>query len=358
MAVQKLVSFSAKAVAYLLLLTVTIAFSTSARVLEEQPELPISLSGASNSVQQPVAGVAPIATPAVAQPNPGVAAAATPAVAQPNPGAAAQPNPGAAAQPNPGAAVQPNPGVAAQPNPGAVAATSGGMAHDDHPLSFFMHDILGGSNPSARAVTGIVTNPAVNGQVPFAKPNGALLPVNNGVPLNSGNSGLINNNNIPFLTGLSGITPTVIPNNGNNLFNGGNGLPVGNGGQYLAGSSLQKLMFGTMTVIDDELTEGHELGSGSVGKAQGFYVASSEDGTSQTMAFTAMFQSGSYADSLSFFGVHRTAVSESQLAIMGGTGKYVNAKGFATVKTIPPTHQQATTDGVETLLEFTVYVTY
>ena len=350
MAVQKLISFSAKTVAYLLLLTVTIAFSTSARVLEEQPELPISLSGASNSVQQPVAGVAPIATPAVAQPNPGVAAAATPAVAQPNPGAAAQPNPGAA--------VQPNPGVAAQPNPGAVAATSGGMAHDDHPLSFFMHDILGGSNPSARAVTGIVTNPAVNGQVPFAKPNGALLPVNNGVPLNSGNSGLINNNNIPFLTGLSGITPTVIPNNGNNLFNGGNGLPVGNGGQYLAGSSLQKLMFGTMTVIDDELTEGHELGSGSVGKAQGFYVASSEDGTSQTMAFTAMFQSGSYADSLSFFGVHRTAVSESQLAIMGGTGKYVNAKGFATVKTIPPTHQQATTDGVETLLEFTVYVTY
>ena len=322
MASPKLISSTVKAVAYLLL-TVTIAFPTSARVLEEEPELPISPYGASsNSVQQPAAGVVPVATPAVAQPNPGLVAAATPAGAQPNPGAGA------------------------------------GLAHDDHPLSFFMHDILGGSNPSARAVTGIVTNPAVNGQVPFAKPNGAVLPVNNGVPLNSANSGLINNNNIPFLTGLSGITPTVIQNNGNNLFNGGVGLPVGNVGQYLAGSSLQKLMFGTMTVIDDELTGGHELGSGSVGKAQGFYVASSEDGTSQTMAFTAMFQSGSYADSLSFFGVHRTAVSESQLAIMGGTGKYVNAKGYATVKTIPQTHQQSTTDGVETLLEFTVYVTY
>ncbi|KAF8394748.1 hypothetical protein HHK36_020965 [Tetracentron sinense] len=70
-------------------------------------------------------------------------------------------------------------------------------------------------------------------------------------------------------------------------------------------------MFGTMTVIDDELTQGHELVSGLVGKAQGFYVASSEDGSSQTLAFTAMFESGRYADSHSFFGVYHMAVSES-----------------------------------------------
>lgn len=110
-------------------------------------------------------------------------------------------------------------------------------------------------------------------------------------------------------------------------------------------------------MIDDELTEGHELGSGFLGRAQGFYVASSVDGTSQTMAFTAMFESDHYVDSLSFFGVHRTAVSESQLAIMGGTGKYVNAEGFAIVKTIPAANQHET-DGVETLLEFAVYVSY
>ncbi|XP_059660615.1 dirigent protein 25-like [Cornus florida] len=220
-----------------------------------------------------------------------------------------------------------------------------------------MHDILGGSNPSTRAVTGIVTNPAVSGQVPFAKPNGAVLPVNNGVPINNGNSGIINNNNIPFLTGLGGSTSNVIQNNGNNDINGGSRFPILNGGQLPAGSTIQKLMFGTMTVFDDELTEGHELGSGLVGKAQGFYVASSEDGSSQAMAFTAMFVSGSYVDSLSFFGVHRTAASESQLAIMGGTGKYVNAKGFATVKTFPATNQH-NTDGVETLLQIFVHLTY
>jgi hypothetical protein len=219
-----------------------------------------------------------------------------------------------------------------------------------------MHDILGGTNPSARAVTGIVSNPAVSGQVPFAKPNGANLPINNGVPQNSNNNGLINNNNLPFLTGLGGTTQPVVQNNGNN-FNNAFNLPLSNGGNLPSGSTLQQLMFGTITVIDDELTEGHDLRSSFVGKAQGFYVASSLDGTSQTMAFTAMFQSGHYADSLSFFGVLRTGVSESQLAIMGGTGKYVNAQGYAIIKIIPSTNQN-TTDGVETLLEFVVYVSY
>lgn len=116
-------------------------------------------------------------------------------------------------------------------------------------------------------------------------------------------------------------------------------------------------MFGTMTVIDDELTEGHELGSGLIGKAQGFYVSSAVDGTSQTMAFTVMFESGNYADSLSLFGVHRSAVSQSQIAVMGGTGKYLNAKGYATVKTFSGANQH-NTDGVETLLQITVYLAY
>jgi hypothetical protein len=42
---------------------------------------------------------------------------------------------------------------------------------------------------------------------------------------------------------------------------------------------------------------------------------------------------------------------------MGGTGKYVNAQGYAIIKIIPSTNQN-TTDGVETLLEFVVYVSY
>ncbi|KAG7568403.1 Dirigent protein [Arabidopsis thaliana x Arabidopsis arenosa] len=246
---------------------------------------------------------------------------------------------------------------------GAGPALGGGGVGPDNTLVFFMHDILGGSNPTARAVTGVVANPALSGQLPFAKPNGANLPVSNGVPSNNNNNGIVNNNNVPFLVGLGGTTANILQNNknGNNILNG---FPVASGGQLPSGSALQMLMFGTMTVIDDELTEGHELGSGLLGKAQGYYVASAIDGTSQTLAFTAMFESGGYEDSISFFGVLRTAVSESHIGVMGGTGKYVNARGFAILKTFTGSsgtqqnqpHQF--TDGLETVLECTVYLTY
>ncbi|XVE59196.1 hypothetical protein DITRI_Ditri05aG0026200 [Diplodiscus trichospermus] len=165
----------------------------------------------------------------------------------------------------------------------SATATGATVASTDpyHPLTFFMHDILGGSNPSARAVTGIVSNPAASGQVPFAKPNGANLPVDNGVSVNSNNNGFVNNNNVPFLTGLGGNAANAAQNNGNNPINNGfGGVAILNGGQLPAGSTIQKFMFGTLTVINDELTEGHELGSGLIGKAQGFYVASSVDGNS------------------------------------------------------------------------------
>ncbi|XP_054787984.1 dirigent protein 10-like [Prosopis cineraria] len=239
------------------------------------------------------------------------------------------------------------------------APVSNGDIH--HPLSFFMHDILGGSNPTARAVTGVVTNPALNAQVAFAKPNGANIPLNAGLPQNNENGGFLNNNNIPFLTGLSGNTGNVINNNNRNFFGNNNGgagagFSVTNVNNVPAGMTLQKLMFGTMTVFDDELTEGHEMGSGMVGKAQGFYIASAVDGTSQVLGFTAMFEENGYGNSISLFGVHRTQVSESHLAVMGGTGKYLNAKGYAIVKTFPVTGDLQHNDGVETLLQVTVYL--
>ncbi|KAE8670713.1 Dirigent protein 10 [Hibiscus syriacus] len=315
-------------------------------MLDEQPSDPSS---------NPVVVPPLCTTPAGTQPNPSVAATTG---SHPS-GAAVVANPGVGATtgPIPTRANVANPGVGAKTGPNPTGSNVVNPVLDpDHTLTFFMHDILGGSNPSALAVTGAISNPALNGQLPFAKPNGANLPVNNGINENSGNNGLLNNNNVPLLSGLGGNTQAMLQNAGNNNNNGGFQALVG--GQLPAGSALQKLMFGTMTVIDDELTTGHELGSGFLGKAQGFYVASSVDGSSQTMAFTAMFQSGHYADMLSFFGVHRIGVSESHLSIMGGTGKYVNARGFAIVKTLPASNNQTETDGFETVLEFTVYVTY
>ncbi|XP_020103475.1 dirigent protein 25-like [Ananas comosus] len=237
-------------------------------------------------------------------------------------------------------------------------AAASASASEQPPISFFMHDVLGGANPSARIVSGIVDNTAVNGQLPFARPNGAVLPFNGGVSVSGGaGNGAVDNNNLPFLTGLGGTTNAVTQTNGNGNGNGvANGLPFFAGGNLPEGTSLQKLLFGTLTVMDDELTEGPELGSGVVGKAQGFYVASSEEGTSQTVALTAMLTAGDYADSISLFGVHRTAESESYLAVVGGTGKYAGAKGFAKVAVVRTPAAAHETDGVESVLQFTVYL--
>ncbi|KAG8390658.1 hypothetical protein BUALT_Bualt01G0106500 [Buddleja alternifolia] len=230
----------------------------------------------------------------------------------------------------------------------------------DHPtLSFFMHDILGGSHPSGRVVTGIVANSDAN-NLPFSKPNNQIFPINGGVPLNTVNNA-INNNNYPFLVGLNGSpTNTLIQSNGNNVVAGNNNQAFVTAGQLPAGLTLQQLMFGSITVVDNEITEGHELGSGVLGKIQGFYLTSSSDGSSHTVALTAMFHGGGdhdheIVDTVSFFGVHRTATPISDIAIVGGSGKYENAKGFATFETLP--HQdQHTTDGVETITHFTLYL--
>ncbi|KAL2549474.1 Dirigent protein 9 [Forsythia ovata] len=225
-------------------------------------------------------------------------------------------------------------------------------------LSFFMHDILGGSHPSGRVVTGIVANSDAN-NLPFSKPNNQIFPINGGVPLNTIN-GVINNNNFPFLVGLNGSpTNTAFQNSGNNnIVNGGNNQAFVTAGQLPAGLTLQQLMFGSVTVVDNEITEGHELGSAVLGKAQGFYLTSSSDGSSHTLALTALFhgQEHEVDDNISFFGVHRTATPISHIAIIGGTGKYENAKGYATIETLPH-EDQHTTDGLETITHFTIYLT-
>jgi hypothetical protein len=110
-------------------------------------------------------------------------------------------------------------------------------------------------------------------------------------------------------------------------------------------------------VIDDVLTSQPELGSQIVGKAQGVYVASSADGTRQMMVFTALFEGGEYGDSLNFYGLYKIGSTMSQLSVMGGTGKFKNARGLAELRALIPPGQIAT-DGAETLLRITIYLKY
>ncbi|PIN01525.1 hypothetical protein CDL12_25968 [Handroanthus impetiginosus] len=212
-------------------------------------------------------------------------------------------------------------------------------------LEMFMHDILGGSNPTARPITGLLGS-IYSGQVPFARPLG-FLPPEGGVAIPNANGAIptLNPSGVPLGTGLAGTAFAGIPNNNNNGITtqlGPDGLGLG---------------FGTITVIDDYLTTAPELGSQQLGKAQGVYVASSADGSTQMMAFTAMMEGGEFGDSINFFGVYKIGSTMSRLSITGGTGKFKNACGFAELRSLIPAGQHVA-DGVETLLRMTVHLTF
>ncbi|XP_030928698.1 dirigent protein 24-like isoform X1 [Quercus lobata] len=392
-----------KATMYLLYLAITLGCANSARILDEvdtQPPILPNPSQLSNPATTTVPNVTPTVGPATTLPSGQIPATTTapttvvddtdsPLPEPETPDANTTP---VAPVPNvqvPNTIPTPVAGVAPVTSPTTTAtaatsptgptpvttATSATPGPQIPPLTFFMHDVLGGTHPSARVVTGIIANTQING-LPFSKANDNIFPVSGAVPLTNENlNGLLNNNNnLPFLAGLNGIGPqssTTFQNSGNNaITNGGNSQPFVTAGQLPSGASLQKLMFGSLTVFDDELTEGQELGSAVLGKAQGFYLASSLDGTSQTIAVTVLLSHGGggaggqqhhdqtvIEDAISFFGVHRTASHESQIAVVGGTGKYENAKGYATLGSLHQENQH-TTDGVDTILEFSVYLSY
>ncbi|XP_045806181.1 dirigent protein 16-like [Trifolium pratense] len=214
-------------------------------------------------------------------------------------------------------------------------------------IELFMHDILGGSNPTARPVTGLLGN-IYSGQVPFAMPIGFNIP-SNSIPIpnaNGANPTVNGFSGIPLGTGLSGTS--FAPNNNNNNQNNA---------QLTLGPDGLGLGFGTITVIDDVLTSQPELGSQIVGKAQGVYVASSADGSRQMMVFTALFEGGEYGDSLNFYGLFKIGSTMSRLSVIGGTGKFKYAKGFGELRPLIPPGQVAT-DGAETLLRITVHLNY
>ncbi|XP_030470069.1 dirigent protein 18 [Syzygium oleosum] len=230
----------------------------------------------------------------------------------------------------------------------SAIAASAGQGGTEPALELYMHDILGGSSPTARPITGLLGS-IYSGQVPFAKPVD-FLPPQGGVAVPNANGAIptVNGlNGIPLGTGLAGTRFAGTPDNG----------PNPNGVQTQLGPDGLGLGFGTITVIDDILTLSPELGSQFIGKAQGVYVASSADGTTQMMAFTAVIEGGEYGDSLNFYGVYRIGAALSKLSVTGGTGKFKNACGYAEVRSLFPSGQNVI-DGAEMLLRITIYLRY
>ncbi|XP_021729794.1 dirigent protein 24-like [Chenopodium quinoa] len=112
-----------------------------------------------------------------------------------------------------------------------------------------------------------------------------------------------------------------------------------------ASTIQEELEFGLVTNIEENIyVENTVFGPTVVGKAKGVYVAmSSSSDNNHMMAMTVSFsvengddddKSSDEIDSLKFFGVHLRDVLECHVAVIGGTGKFNDANGYAVIKVV------------------------
>lgn len=92
--------------------------------------------------------------------------------------------------------------------------------------------------------------------------------------------------------------------------------------------------FGDVTMIDDALTEGPDRASKLIGRAQGFYAAASQEGVAFLMAMNYYFVEGAYNGStLALLGRNNVMSATREMAIVGGSGYFRLARGYAVAKT-------------------------
>ncbi|XP_062076745.1 dirigent protein 22-like [Humulus lupulus] len=110
--------------------------------------------------------------------------------------------------------------------------------------------------------------------------------------------------------------------------------------------------FGIVSMIDNPLTEGPELSSKLLGKAQGFYGLASQEDIAMLMAMNFHIVQGKYNGStLTILGRNQVFDKVREMPVTGGSGLFRFARGYAHAST--HTFDPSTGDAV---VEYNVYV--
>ncbi|WVZ53901.1 hypothetical protein U9M48_004788 [Paspalum notatum var. saurae] len=110
--------------------------------------------------------------------------------------------------------------------------------------------------------------------------------------------------------------------------------PPPTGSSSSSSPSPQPTFFGAVTVMDDPLTEGPEPGSAAVGRAQGLYMGSDQAKIGFLQAMNLVFTAGPHNGStLALLGRNCPLDSVRELPVVGGTGKFRFARGYALLRT-------------------------
>ncbi|GER36353.1 disease resistance-responsive (dirigent-likeprotein) family protein [Striga asiatica] len=111
-------------------------------------------------------------------------------------------------------------------------------------------------------------------------------------------------------------------------------------------------IFGGTAVVDDPLTEGTSPESTVIGRAQGLYSMSSRDLSSLLMVMNFEFTKGKYnGSSLSVLGRNPFLEAVRELPVVGGSGIFRFARGYALAKT-----QRFNLNTGNAVVEYNVYV--
>lgn len=110
--------------------------------------------------------------------------------------------------------------------------------------------------------------------------------------------------------------------------------------------------FGAVVMMDDPLTEGPNLSSKLVGRAQGIYASAALEEAGYLMVLNYVFVEGKYNGStLSILGRNTVFSTVREMPVVGGSGLFRFARGYAQARTL--TFDRKTGDAV---VEYNVYV--
>ncbi|KAF8396027.1 hypothetical protein HHK36_017639 [Tetracentron sinense] len=115
-------------------------------------------------------------------------------------------------------------------------------------------------------------------------------------------------------------------------------------------SSVSKSGFGNVYMSDDPLTEGPDIRSKLVGRAQGMYAYASQNELGLLMVLNFAFMEGKYNGStLSMLGRNMALSEVREMPVVGGSGLFRFARGYFQAKTHTFNRETA-------VVEYNVYV--
>ncbi|GLT71349.1 hypothetical protein SLA2020_433770 [Shorea laevis] len=92
--------------------------------------------------------------------------------------------------------------------------------------------------------------------------------------------------------------------------------------------------FGMIRMMDNPLTMGPEMSSKMVGKAQGFYSSSSQEGIGLLMAMNFAFTEGKYNGStITILGRNSVFSEMREMPVVGGSGLFRFGRGYVQART-------------------------